>query len=220
MRFTTKFVSALAAVVAVALLVTALAPQSASAEDLPYKAFGIGLKAGATVEAFNGSTSVGKTTADTLGNWILEIPATKASNGTKITFAINGVTANESVTWQSGQFPTPPGLKLTASGAAAPTPTPVASPTAVAAPGATGTFSAPPVFSTSGVAQVVFNTGTVTQLVNEATKAGASSIWAQNASGGFVAFIPGAPPFVNILFEAAFPGVLNITSVTLVKHAD
>ncbi len=216
MSRTTRIAAAVAAVLAFTLLATSFATRSAYADDLPYRAFGPGLKTGQVVEAFKGATSVGKTTVDGTGNWLLDIPAAKATNGDKITFAIDGVAANESITFQSGQFSTPPGLKLTVAAGATPTPVPTSTP----APAQTGpgTFAAKPVFAASGVAQVVFNGGTVQQLQKAATDSGAKGVWAQNAAGAFIVFIPGAPDFVNAAFNTAFANGFTVpTSISLTQ---
>ena len=73
------------------------------------------------------SASVGTATVDASGNWSIDIQAggtANVANGDKVTFTLDGKAANESVTFQAGQFPAPPGIKLTAApaGAAAPAP--------------------------------------------------------------------------------------------------
>lgn len=215
MSLITKIAGALAAVAALALLVTAFGARSAYADDLPFKAFGSGLKAGQTVEAHGKGGPAGKGTADAAGNWIVEVPATKAANGDRISFTIDGKAAKESVTFQSGQFTPVPGIALTLAPEGAATPTPPAAP---APSTAKGTFAAAPVFSPTGQAQVVYNGGTVDELLKAATSGGAKTAWGQGSDGTFIALIPGAPDFVNAAFFAAFRnGFTTATSVTLVR---
>ena len=129
-----------AAAVAALMLMSTVALSTASAQAaLPFKAYGSGLTAVTSVEAFKGTTSVGKATV-AAGNWSIDIQpggAANVANGDKITFTIDGKAANQSVTFQGGQFPAPPGLALTvaAGGAAAP-----ATPPAPAKTGNAGLF--------------------------------------------------------------------------------
>ena len=116
-----KFAMVGAAALAALMLMSAVVSTASAQAALPFKAFGSGLKADTAVEAFKGTTSVGKATADAGGNWQIDIQPTAAANGDKITFTVGGAAANESVTFQSGQFTPPPGLALTAAaGGAAP----------------------------------------------------------------------------------------------------
>jgi hypothetical protein len=123
--------------------------------------------------------------------------------------------------------PTP---TATATGTATPTPTATASPTATstatATPTATatatpvpggGTFASTPVFSASGLSQVVFNGGTIAQLDSALRSVGASGAWAQSSSGAFYLYIVGGG-FVNDPFMSAFPsGFSGVTALTLVR---
>ena len=121
-----KFAMVGAAAVAALMLMSAIAVTTAQAQAaLPYKAYGSGLKAGQVVEAFNGTTSLGKATVDASGNWSLDIqPSATVVAGTKITFTLDGKAAKESVLFLSGGFPAPPGLALTlATATPAPAPT-------------------------------------------------------------------------------------------------
>lgn len=122
-----KFAMIGAAAVAALMLMSTVALSTASAQAaLPYKAYGSGLTTATTVEAWKGTTSVGTATVAS-GNWSIDIQpggAANVANGDQITFTIDGVAAAESVTFQGGQFPAPPGLTLTvaAGGTSAPAP--------------------------------------------------------------------------------------------------
>ena len=113
-----KFAMVGAAAVAALMLMSTVALSTASAQAaLPYKAYGTGLKAGQVVEALKGTASVGKATVDASGNWSIDIQtagAANVANGDKISFTLDAKAVNESVTFQGGQFPAPPGLVLTA----------------------------------------------------------------------------------------------------------
>ncbi|MGE3857490.1 MAG: hypothetical protein AB7G21_11110 [Dehalococcoidia bacterium] len=202
--------------------VVALAPRTAEAQLPPFKAFGSGLASGKVVTAWKGSTQVGQSTVNASGNWDINIDAggsANVQNGDKITFKIDGAMANESATFNVGQFTPPPGLKLTLAVTATPTPTP--GPAGATGPTVSstgpGTFAKAPVFSESGIASVVYNGGSAEALAKVGTDAGARSIWAQTPDGMIVGFIPGAPDFVNAAFLAAFPNGLGLSSVYLVK---
>jgi len=123
-----KFAMVGAAAITALFLMSTVALSTASAQAaLPYKAYGSGLTAGVVVEALKGTASVGKATVDAAGNWSIDIAgggAANVANGDKITFTVGGAAANESVTFQGGQFSAAPGMKLTpaAAGAAAPAP--------------------------------------------------------------------------------------------------
>ena len=117
-----------AAAVAALMLMSTVALSTASAQAaLPYKAYGTGLTVGATVEAFKGTTSLGKATVATGGNWSIDIQpggAANVANGDAIRFTINGANATQTVTFQGGQFPAPPGLALTVAAGGATPPAP------------------------------------------------------------------------------------------------
>ena len=124
-----KFAMVGVAAFAALMLMGTVALSTASAQAaLPFQAYGSGLKAGQAVEALKGAVSVGKATVDASGNWSVLIQAGGAANvanGDKITFTLDGKAAAQSVTFQGGQFPAPPGLALTvAAGGAAPAPAP------------------------------------------------------------------------------------------------
>jgi len=126
MSLTRKFAMVGAAAVAALMLMSTVALSTASAQAaLPYKAYGSGLTTAKSVEAFKGTTSVGKSDV-TAGNWSIDIQpggAANVANGDKITFTIDGKAATQSVTFQGGQFPAPPGLALTvAAGGTTPAP--------------------------------------------------------------------------------------------------
>ena len=112
-----KFAMVGAAAVAALMLMSTVALSTASAQAaLPYKAYGSGLTTVKLVEALKGTAVVGK--ADVAaGNWSIDIQpggTANVANGDKITFRIDGKEAAQSVTFQGGQFPAPPGLALTA----------------------------------------------------------------------------------------------------------
>ena len=123
MTFMRKFAMVGAAAVAALMLMGAIAVTTAEAQAaLPYKAYGSGLKAGQVVTAFNKTVEVGKATVDANGNWSIDIQPTAAANGDVISFKIDALAAAQTVVFQSGQFPAPPGIALTAGAAAAPAP--------------------------------------------------------------------------------------------------
>ena len=199
-----------------ALLVLSLLPAPrASADDLPFKAWGSGRTSGEVVRAFKGSTQVGQYTVNSDGAWEINITAAGTAgvkNGDSIGFTVDGKSAAETVTWTSGQFVPVPGLKLTTSGTATPTPAPTY--TLAAGVG----FAATPVFDPSGKALAVFKGGTVDDLVGAATSAKATGIWLQDASGSYQLFIIGGPSFIGDAFRAKFTaGFSSATSVLLTK---
>ncbi|MGE3856822.1 MAG: hypothetical protein AB7G21_07680 [Dehalococcoidia bacterium] len=80
-----------------------------------------------------------------------------------------------------------------------------------------GTFAQTPVFSSTGLAQVVFNGGTLAQLESALTSVGAEGAWGQSSNGQFHLYIVGGG-FVNDGFRAAFPnGFSGVTAMTLVS---
>ena len=129
MSLVRKFAMVGVAAVAALMLMSTVALSTASAQAaLPYKAYGSGLKAAAEVEAFKGTASVGKATVDASGNWSIDIQpggTANVANGDAITFKLDGANVTQTVTFQGGQFPAPPGLALTlAPATAAPAPAP------------------------------------------------------------------------------------------------
>lgn len=125
----------LAATAAAVLLfcVLAVAPAFAQAA-LPYKAYGTSLKPGQVVEAFDGSVSVGKTSVDADGNWVLDIQPGAAAANDVISFTLDGQPTATTVVFASGQFTPPPGLTLVAGSASSITPLASSS-------GTTGTYT-------------------------------------------------------------------------------
>ena len=98
------------------------------------------------VEAFKGTASVGKATVNATGDWSLDIqPAGTAAvaNGDAITFKLDGASVTQTVTFQGGQFPAPPGLALTVGAAPA---------TAAPAPAKTGNAG---LFGTTGTSMAL-----------------------------------------------------------------
>jgi len=126
MTLVRKFATVGIAAVAALMLMSFVASSASAQAALPFKAFGSGLKAGQTVEAFKGTTSVGKATVDAGGNWQIDIQPTSAANGDVISFKLDGANATQTVTFQSGQFQPPPGLALTLAPAGATGATPPA----------------------------------------------------------------------------------------------
>ena len=138
-----KFAMVGAAAVAALMLMSAVVSTASAQAALPYKAFGSGLKAGATVEAFKGTTSVGKATVTAAGNWQIDIQPTSAANGDVISFKLDGATAVQTITFQGGQFTPVPGLALTVAAGAAPARAPAPAKTGNAGlVGSTGTSMA------------------------------------------------------------------------------
>lgn len=79
-----------------------------------------------------------------------------------------------------------------------------------------GTFVAPPAFSSGNLAASVFNGGTVAQLDSALAAVAAAGAWAQDASGEYRLYIVNGG-FVNDGFRAAFPdGFANQIAITLV----
>jgi LysM repeat protein len=112
-----------AAVLATALSASLFVSSASAQAALPFRAYGSGLIAGQTVEAFDGTRSVGKVAADGSGDWVLDILPETAQVGDVITFTRDGQPTTASIVFASGQFTPPPGLTLSI-GSAAVTPPP------------------------------------------------------------------------------------------------
>ena len=198
--------------VAFAVLAPPMLARDADAAGLPYQAYGSGLRAGATVEAFKGTTSAGRATVDVLGNWVLIISSDVAVQGDTVTFKVDGAAAAQTVTFVNGGYSPLPGLALTVAA-------PVAVPTAVTPPAlAVGIFVSPPAFSANGLGAVVFTRGSTDQLLAATIAANATGAWVQDPTGRFQLLIPGAPPFILDAFKAAFPSGFTVaTNITLTK---
>lgn len=141
MSFMRKFAMVGAAAVAALVLMSVVSQSTASAQAaLPYQAYGSGVAAGASVQAWKGTTVVGSATADATGNWIIQIPGGSALPNDTINFTVNGVAQCQTVTFQNGGFTPPPGLTLTACPTTPPvvTATPPAATATVPAPAKTG----------------------------------------------------------------------------------
>lgn len=220
-RTTTRLITAALAAFAV-LGALAVAPRAAEAQLPPFKAFGTGLTAGQIVAAQKGSAEVGKATVSTSGNWELNIESggpANVQNGDKITFTVDGKAANETATFNIGQFTPPPGLKLTVASAG---PAGSTGPTAPALPPAAsatakGVLASNPAFDSTGRALAVFNGGTIPQLEGEAKRVEASGVWVQDADGNYRLLIVGGPAFLNDEFKGKFPNGVGVASVLLVK---
>jgi len=135
MTFSRKLAGLGIAFAAAAVLFSAFAA-SASAQTPPYTAYGVGLKAGATITANIAGKSCGAgVKADATGNWKLTIATTDAcapKEGDTVSFAIDGAAATQTVKWTAGGAPADAakGIAL----AAAPAPAKAAAP----APAKTG----------------------------------------------------------------------------------
>ncbi len=125
MTLTRKFMGLGIAFAAAAVLFSAFVA-SASAQNPPYTAYGIGLTAGAKVAANIAGKSCGEATVAAAGTWLLTINADAVcapKEGDTVAFTINGAAAAQTVKWSSGGAPADAakGIALTA-GAAAPAP--------------------------------------------------------------------------------------------------
>ena len=179
---------------------------SASA-GAPFTAYGLNQKAGAKITA----TVVGKAcgpgvTVDALGNWFMSISDTSPCSPKEkdvVTFAIDGQTAEQTVSWTEGGAPADPakGIALTVSATVKTTNTPM--PTA-------GGFSGGPISPTG--ASIVAFTGTTGQLDTAGNAVTARSVSA-TVGGKLLTYVVGAPSFVNTEFNGAFTSGLNGTLV-------
>jgi len=79
-----------------------------------------------------------------------------------------------------------------------------------------GSLAAPPIFTADGVANVVFNGGTVDQLDASAASAGAAGVWVQDATGAFQLLLVGGPAFLKDTFRAKFPNGVGVVALTLI----
>lgn len=116
--------TALGTALAIAAVLFGAFSASASAQAIPFTAYGSGLTAGDTVGAWVGGVVCGETTVDADGNWVLQISSTDPcapTDGSEIAFSINGVTANGTATFAEGGTPADVavGITLTAGAAAA-----------------------------------------------------------------------------------------------------
>ncbi len=185
------------ALAAAAILFGAFAA-SASAQTAPYTAYGINQKAGATIAANIAGRSCGAgAVVSAAGNWLISIPATAACAPNErdvVSFTIDGVPTEQTITWTAGGAPANPavGIGLTVRpGAAA------------------GAFSG--AIAPVGVSIVAF-TGTTAQLDTAGAAVKAVSVSATSA-GKMLTFVVGAPAFVNTEFSSAFSGGLNAALV-------
>lgn len=165
-----------------------------SAQTAPYTAYGVGQKAGAMIAANIAGRSCGPgVTVSAAGNWLISIAITSACAPNErdvVSFTIDGVTADQTVTWTAGGAPADPakGIALTAK------PAPAA-----------GAFSGS--VAPQGVSIVAF-TGTPAQLNAAGAAVKAVSVSAAT-SGKMLTFVVGAPDFVNTEFNSAFTAGLN-----------
>jgi len=89
-------------------------PPDCGVSDLPYKAYGSGIRAKQRVEAFFNGTRVGQAIADDSGNWSFNVePKPPLVAGARMTFNVDGAEiAGVVVRFCSAQFPRPPGIVL------------------------------------------------------------------------------------------------------------
>lgn len=76
--------------------------------------------------------------------------------------------------------------------------------TSIPTPEGPGTFAEEPNFGTSGVADAVFQGGTLQQLIDAADDAGASVIWVRDNDGNWRSYRVGGAAFLNAGFNTAF----------------
>src|SRR5437762_2414773 len=103
-----SFLWKLLAPIAAQLIAMFLFGADAQAQVPPFTAYGSLLKAGDKIEAFDGTRSCGTATADSNGNWILQISSSAPCNpatGDKITFTLNGAATSASETYKPGGAP-------------------------------------------------------------------------------------------------------------------
>ena len=106
----------------------------------------------------------------------------------------------------------------TATATATPTPTATATPAATPTPLAMGKFFGTPIFGASGQALAVFSGGSSSDLEVAAKGAGATGVWAQDASGNFKLLVVDGPAFINEGFRTTFASGLPANSpLTLTK---
>ena len=123
-----KMAAPLAALTVATLLFGAFVT-SANAQVPPFTAYGSGLTAGDTVEAWVNSVSCGMATVDADGNWLLQIDSASACapvDGDAISFTLNGATTDAAEVYKAGGAPADvaAGITLVATGEAAPAPAP------------------------------------------------------------------------------------------------
>lgn len=164
-----------------------------AAQTAPYTAYGMNLKAGATIGASIAGRSCGTALVSAQGNWLISISATSACAPNErdvVSFTIDGVPAEQTITWTAGGAPANPavGIALTAK------PMPAA-----------GAFSG--TVAPVGVSIVAF-TGTTAQLDTAGAAVKAVTVSATTA-GKLLTFVVGAPAFVNTEFSSAFSAGLN-----------
>ena len=119
--------TALGTALAMAAVLFGAFAASASAQAVPFTAYGSGLTAGDTVGAWVGGVACGETTVDADGNWVLQISSTDPcapTAGSEIAFSINGVTANETATFAEGGTPADVAAGITLTAGAGETPAP------------------------------------------------------------------------------------------------
>ncbi|MFA7249729.1 MAG: hypothetical protein WC273_08870 [Dehalococcoidia bacterium] len=83
-----------------------------------------------------------------------------------------------------------------------------------------GPFVPTPVFSSGGLALVVYMGSTIDGLEAAAGTAGATGVWVQDRQGVFQLLPVRGPAFLRSGFEAAIPSISGLTPVILVRSAE
>ena len=198
----------IAFVATAALFAAAVAPLGAQSAA-PYTAYGIGMKAGAMIGANIAGKSCGPAVAVTAaGTWLMYIAPTASCTPAEkdmVSFTVDGVTADQTISWTIGGAPADPAKGITLT---------VTTTTAAGAGTPAGVGFAGGTIAPAGISIVTF-TGTLEQLNTAAATAKVASVTVLS-NGKPVTFIVGAPAFVNSDFTAAFPTGLKGTLVIVV----
>lgn len=171
----------------------------------PFTAYGTRVAPGQTIEAVIDGVVCGSTTADADGNWILYVRSTDPcapSAGATIRFHLNGELTPASEEWTAGGAPADVanGVDLEVTDHA---------------DDHGGGFVGE--LAVSGVSLVSYGGGSLEQMAHDALLAGITAI-AATADGQTLAYIVGAPAFVNAGFASAFPGGLPAATIVLVRR--
>ncbi|MDA0270381.1 MAG: hypothetical protein O2798_09235 [Chloroflexi bacterium] len=214
MTFVHRMVGAASLLVMAALVVLlAVSPSTTSAQTAnPMQMHGFAGQGavvdGDTVTAYIGSQLLG-TGVVMGGGWVIE--AQSGTNGSTVTFKLNGQNAAQTVVYQGFSAKT---VTLTLASVA-----PTATPTPAAATGP-GTFASPLNFGSGNVASGVFMGGTIEQLEAAVIGASAGTAWVQDIAGiwrSWKASLSAALAFLNNAFNNAFAGGLGTTAVFITR---